>query len=221
MGDVLPPDSILAEWIATVSMAFNDLALIHQQIEADHETPHKFFYWLRIAIAHFSEAADYLAETRDIEEVAAFIASLPAEVQERGERCVALYQDRESEIKQIRNLTAFHYVGLNPKKKKRPVADALEALRGERGIFKRGTVRDARLLYADDVAGSLFIRATSWKDFGEVHRDISAGIDAFMRFANPAVVDYFERAGEAGAAFEEVQPTEGDGWAPFGSSTAD
>jgi hypothetical protein len=218
MGEVLPPDSILAEWLATLSMAFNDLALIHQQMEADHGTPHRFFYWLRIGIAHFSEAVEYLAETRDIEEVAAFIASLAREAQESCQLCIALYREREAEIQQIRNLTAFHYAELNPKKKNRLVAGALRELGSERGVFKRGTIRDARLLYADDVAATLFLRSTpSWKNVGEIHRDISAGINAFMRFANPAVTAYFERAGAAGVTFADVRPT-GDGWAPFGSS---
>jgi hypothetical protein len=220
IGEVFPSDSMLAEWLGTISMAFNDLALIHGQIEVDSETPHKFFYWLRIAIAHFSEAADYLAQTRDIEGVAVFIASLPKDARDNAQRCIDLYARRESEIQQIRNLTAFHYAELNPDKKKRIMAGALKALRAERGVLRRGTVRDARLLYADDIAATLFVRSTpSWGDLNAVHGDIEAGITSFMRFTNVAVTTYFERAAQDGTKFVEVEPNPDGGWQPARTGT--
>jgi hypothetical protein len=90
-GEVFPPDDLLGEWVATLAVAFNDLALVHDRIEADHQIPHRFFYWLRLAIAHFYEAAKYLDATADVDQDKRFVATLPTEAQEQYATCLGRF----------------------------------------------------------------------------------------------------------------------------------
>jgi hypothetical protein len=213
VAEVFPTDDLLSEWVATLAVAFNDLALVHERMEHDAETPHRFFYWLRLAIAHYSEAADYLAQTRAIPEVEVFVQSLPPETRARYETCLDLYEARESEIHQIRNLAAFHYPELRAGRRTRPMKAALEAFAatGEPGRVKRGQVRQARMLFADDLMSFLFVRSTpTWPDAEALHHDIERGIDAFMRFTNPAIEEFFLRAQGRGALFIEEPDASGN-----------
>ena len=81
-GEMFPPDDPLSEWAATVALAFNDLSLVHDRLGDDEAVPHRWLYWLRLGIAHFAEAADFVRETETIPAVAEFIDSLPAKAQE-------------------------------------------------------------------------------------------------------------------------------------------
>ena len=69
-GEVLPPDDVLAEWVATLALAFNDLSLVRVQMGEDEGPKHRWLYWFRLGIAHFAEAASYLRKTSEIPEIA-------------------------------------------------------------------------------------------------------------------------------------------------------
>jgi hypothetical protein len=143
-GMVFPPDDLLSEWLATLSLAFNDLALVHEQIEIDRETPHKYFYWLRLAIAHFFEAAKYLDETAEIGEVKAFVATLSEEAQEQYQACLDRYRTHETSMQRLRNQAAFHYPRLQPGRANRPMRKVLEELAADTGQIQKaeiGTIR--------------------------------------------------------------------------------
>jgi hypothetical protein len=210
-GLVFPADELLAEWVATLSLAFNDLALAHERLEADHETPHRFFYWLRLAIAHFYEAAMYLDDASEVPEVKEFVASLSPEAQQHYATCLARYRERETPTMRLRNQAAFHYPRLQPGRQNRPMRRVLTGLADEMGQIDKGgegTIRDARLLFADDIVSRFFIDASGGEGaLEEVHPDIEAGITAFMRFTNVAIEEWFVRASERGAKFFDV----GDG----------
>lgn len=203
---VFPPDDLLSEWVATLALAFNDLSLVHTRIEEDHATPHKFFYWLRLAIAHFYEAGKFLDETSAIPEVAEFVAGLSPEAQGYFETCLTHHRERATPTLRLRNQAAFHYPTLSPDRANRPMKKVLESLSGETGQIDRGgsdTVRGSRLLFADDVVSRFFVQASGGEDaLATVHPDIEAGITAFMRFTNAALDEWFFRAQERrGAKF--------------------
>lgn len=204
-GVVFPPDDLLAEWVATLALAFNDLALVHDRIEADHEIPHRFFYWLRLAIAHFYEAAKYLDESAEVDEVKSFVATLPTDAQERYETCLERYREQQTPTQRLRNQAAFHYARLQPTRQNRPMKKVLEGLAGETGQIdkgERGTIRESRLLFADDIMSRFFVEATGGEDVLEqVHRDIEAAITAFMRFTNAALDEWLFLAQKRGAKF--------------------
>ena len=63
--DFFSPDEPLSEWVAILALAFNDLSLLHEQMQRDAMTEHRFFYWLRLSISHFGEAGSYLVRASD------------------------------------------------------------------------------------------------------------------------------------------------------------
>jgi hypothetical protein len=203
MGDVFPADDPLSEWVATLAMAFNDIALIHERMIEDQDAHRRFFYWLRLAISHYAEAVDYLITTEPVEVVGHFRESLSDEAQNAYKECVERYVARESEIQQIRNVVGFHYPELRfsaSRRRQRPMQQALTALAGETGRIKRDVIINARFFFADDVAATLFMRSTpTWDDVLTAHRDIVEGMEAFMRFGNPAITEFFSRAAAGGA----------------------
>lgn len=204
-GQVFPADDLLSEWAATLSWAFNDLSLVHVRMEEDHETPHKFFYWLRLAIAHFYEAIQFLDDASSIPAVVAFVDTLSPEAQEAYNTCLGLFKDHKVATLRLRNQAAFHYPALKPGRTNRPLKNVLEQLAGEQAQFdigETGKIRDARMLFADDIASGFFVQASGGEEALEgVHRDISAGISAFMSFTNAALDQWFFHAQKRGAGF--------------------
>jgi len=203
IGDVFPADDVLAQWVGTLSLAFNDIALVNSRMVEDQDDAHKFFYWLRLAIAHFAEAAEYLVDTREVPQIEEFVDSLRPDVQQSYRDCLSRYQAKRSEIQQIRNVVAFHYPELRQdggRWRSRPMQQALASLVNETGRIKRARIIEARLLFADDIAAMLFTRSTpTWGDVRDVHADITGGMTSLMRFANPAVEEFLTRAARRGA----------------------
>lgn len=160
-GEMFPADDVLAEWVSTLAIAFNDLSLVRNQLGQDDAVPWRWFYWLRLGIAHFAEAASYLRETAGIPEIAEFIGSLPEEAQAHYTDCVARYEAHTTVIERIRNEAGFHYPELkivSSQHRKRPVQKVLAALADQPGQVEGETFGDARLLFADDVSAGLVLR---------------------------------------------------------------
>jgi hypothetical protein len=66
-GGVFPVDDPVSEWVATIALAFNDIALVHGQFDEAFEGPaFRYLYLLRISLGHFNEAAKYLDDTAEI-----------------------------------------------------------------------------------------------------------------------------------------------------------
>jgi hypothetical protein len=221
MGDLFPADDPLSEWLVLLAMSLNDLALVHDRLERDHASPHEYFYWLRLGVAHFFEAAKLLKRGRDIPEVAAYITTLPATVRNSHDTAVSIYDERYTELKMMRDVL-FHYARVWQRRGHPPeivVRLALEQLAPHRVTIKTGTLREARLLFADDVLATLFTRATGvpWADVAkdEVHQGVAQtqeriqeAITAFVRFANPALMDHLSRAKEEGLSVQVVEPVD-------------
>jgi len=197
---------VLSEWTATLALAFNDLAYVHRQFDETYSRPvFEYFYFLRVALGHFNEAAAYLDRTAAIPEVAAYAASLGTKERELYADCLRRYRSRESLIAQVRNLSAFHYPKLDPRRQRRPVKSALADLADEDGsIFKAatGTIGESRLLFADDIASKLFQHgARDDADLLDAHGEIKEAIQSFMRFANGALDEWWTRAAKRGVRF--------------------
>lgn len=202
-GRVFPPDQLMSRWVATLALAFNDLALVHARLEEDQDTAHKFLYWLRLGIAHFHEAAAFIAASSEVKEVRDFVATLSADAQESYADCLKRFKTRETPVARLRNQAAFHYPRLDAGRANPPMKRVLESLSFEVGQIDTGTtgkVRDARNLFADDVASRLFVTAAGGDDaLADVHHDISDAIRSFMRFANAAIDEWFIDAQRQGA----------------------
>src|SRR5215210_9204666 len=91
MEEVFPHENLLSEWLVTLAVAMNDLALVHVRLDEDQDNPDRAFYWNRLAISHFTEAALFLEETAEVEEVSGFVESLPEAARANYEECLAVF----------------------------------------------------------------------------------------------------------------------------------
>src|SRR4051794_33365935 len=98
MGEAFPADDVVAEWLMTLALVSNDFALVATRMEEDAEEPsgYKFFYWTRLFISHFHEAALYLDDTKEIPEIKAYVASLDSPAPEHYAATLAAYAKRKS-----------------------------------------------------------------------------------------------------------------------------
>lgn len=206
-------------------MALNDVALVNDRLERDYEWPYEYLYWLRLGVAHFYEAAKLLKRGREIPEVTAYIATLPATVRSRHSACISIYDERHEELKMMRDVL-FHYARNWRRRGREPEAvvhSALQQLAQGRTTMKTGKLREARLLFADDIVAAIFTRATGvpWADVtndemqehvGKVQKRIEEAVTAFVRFANPALMEHLGRAVERGMPLQKVELVDPDDW---------
>lgn len=218
-GEMFPADDILAEWIATLALAFNDLSLVRTQLGKDETVSWRWFYWLRLGIAHFAEAARYIRETAENDAIAEFIGSLPEDAQAHYKDVVARYEAHGTVIERIRNEAGFHYPVLkieSSQRRKRPIQIVLAGLADQPGSVEGETFGNARLLFADDVVAGLVIRAHGNDEalgapaeeqlrlLGPVHLEIEKAIASFVSFTNDALQEYFKRRIADGASWERL-----------------
>lgn len=211
MGEVYPADDPLSEWLVTLSLAMNDLALVHERLEEDQNELDRAFYWRRLAVSHFWEVALFLRDTAGIPEVKTFLGSLGDATRRNYDECLSVFNELRGKLNNTRNKAAFHYPQLKPcnAKLERPVREALTKLHGNRGIVRKGTIRDGRAFYADAVVYEIFAKEVGGADaVDEFNARVAAGVTAFMRFANLALDEHVDRAHERGARLDEVQPVD-------------
>lgn len=80
--DLFPPDDPLAQWVANVSRAANDLLLANRRLAAgleSGESQDEVIYDIRAVSTHAWELAEFLRNSDD-DKIQRFIADLPAEV---------------------------------------------------------------------------------------------------------------------------------------------
>ena len=79
LGDAMPADSQLAQWITTVGLIYNDMAVtsdrLAQLMDTRREDAYERLYLSRLQLAHFREAVRFLHESHGkCPEVAAFVS---------------------------------------------------------------------------------------------------------------------------------------------------
>jgi hypothetical protein len=211
MGDVFPRDDPLSEWLVTLAIAMNDLALVHVKLDEDQDNPDRAFYWNRLAISHFTEAGLFLDQTTGIDEVSVFVTSLPAAAQGAYAECRAVFEECRGRLFLVRNKATFHYPSLRPAdlQAARPVRDALGVLADDRGIVRSARIRDARALFADDVVATIFAAELGGLDaIPDFEARVAVGVTAFIRFANLALDEHLLRVREGGVPVEQVAPVD-------------
>jgi hypothetical protein len=208
IGEAFPADDLLSEWLVTLAVAMNDIAFVHARLEDDQDRDDRAFYWQRLALAHFTEVGLFLSETREIEEVSAFVETLPADTRANYERCLDVFEEQRGRLFTIRNKTTFHYPELRlTAQAERPVRRSLTELADERGVIRPGSLRTGRALFGDDVIAALFARELGGLDaLPEFYRRVGEGTTSFVRFTNLALDEYLARKHEEGVAIENVEP---------------
>lgn len=205
-GDVFPVDDAVGEWLATLAMAFNDIAFVHRQLDDAYTNrpAYEYFYFLRLAIGHFNEGAALLDKTEMVTEISGYVASLDSTARVLYGDCLKRYRSQRSVVAQARNYSAFHYPKFQPSNQRRVMRRALLHLANEHGWTYKApsrTIRDSRLLWADDIESVLFEGATAnHEDLFAAHEEIKASITSFMRFVNAALDEWWQRALKRGVS---------------------
>ncbi len=211
VAEVFPEDDPLSEWLITLALAMNDLVLVHVRLVEDQDEPDKAFYWNRLALSHFTEAALFLHNTADVTEVKVFVESLGDEAQAKYDACLTFFSECRDKLFRVRNKATFHYPKLRPANPDddRPIREALSAMRDDRGVIRSGPIRDSRALFADDVVVTIFARAVGGLDaLPSFAAQVGDGTTAFIRFVNLALDEHLVRARERGVAIDEVEPAD-------------
>lgn len=217
IGQVYPADDPLSEWLATISMAANDLIAVHV-LMAETDDDSLRWYFFRAAAGHFYEAAKHLDETENVPEIKTFVASLPQPAREAHERVLALFRPHKTLISNLRN-SVFHYPSMmNPQqpgvlRTARRLPAILRMAADHESHVRLGRLKDARMVFADELSIGLAVRAVGTPQNLEKLQDaVREGVQAFMRFMNPALDEHTIRRQRAGAVvtFEETPREEAD-----------
>jgi len=206
-GDVFPADDPVAEWVATITLAFNDIELVHGQFDEAFDGPaYRYLYLLRVALGHFNEAAAFLEATAALPEIHAFVRTLPDDVRASYKDSLRRYAERKSFLGQVRNLSAFHYPAMSRARgRKRVMQRVLADLEdATTSMFRSasGTIGDSRQLFGDDIVSRLFTAGAKTDDeLYDHHAEVREAITSFMRFANGAINEWFGRAIDRGVVF--------------------
>lgn len=205
IGDVYPADDVVSEWLSTVSMAANDLITVHV-LMAETEDESLRWYFFRAAVGHFYEVAKHLDETENVPEIKTFVESLPQPAREAHARVLALFRPQKAQISNLRN-SIFHYPSMmNPQQ-----PGTLRASRSLRAILRLaanhvshvrlGRLKDARMVFADELTVGLAVRSVgTTQNLERLQETVREGVQAFMRFMNPALEEHVIRRQRAGAA---------------------
>lgn len=222
MGEVYRADDVLAQWLVTLSLAMNDITLVHTRLDEDQADPAKTFYWNRLAVSHFTEIGLYVADTDRLPEIRVFVDSLSEDARLNYDTCLRAFAEARGRIFRVRNEAAFHYPELrqNDPQVRQPVRDALAHLADERGVIHGGVgvvIREGRALYADDVVSTIFVNAVGGLDAVDgFFALVAEGTTAFIRFTNLALDEHLFRAAQEGASVVLVEPVDPDdlsaGW---------
>lgn len=202
--DLYPADDLLSEWLATISMAANDLIAAHV-LMADTDDDSLRWYFFRAAVGHFYEVARQLEDTEGLPEVQAFVASLPQPARESYEKVLSLFKANKAQLSNMRN-AVFHYPSLmNPQKRdelraNRDLPIILRAVAKDETLVRMGQLKNVRFEYADELTAQLVVRKVGTvQNYEKLQAVVREAIQEFMRFMNPALDEHITRRQQAGA----------------------
>ena len=167
IGEVLPADDPLAQWLVNLARSLNDLMIANARLTAGFiaETPAtEHFYDIRQIAVHSWELTEFLRESeRDYEEVAEFMATLDGEWrQDYVELLEAFSAPEESDSEGARSFKralasardqATHYSRINHKL----LTAALKRISDQEGTLLVGKLfKDFRAEFAADLDAQMF-----------------------------------------------------------------
>jgi hypothetical protein len=157
IGDVLPADDLVAQFLTGLAIIINDVTLVAAHMVAIHDKPEGDSgintYYLYLTCAYYREAAKYLDEMIDVPEVAQFLARLSSEGTENLDALRDSFRPWpgsfvKMKLEPVRNLV-FHYTPFRPKELVPHLAAASEL---ESWIeLGSGTYAETRYAFADEV----------------------------------------------------------------------
>jgi hypothetical protein len=204
IGDVYPADDLLSEWLATIAMAANDLIAVHV-LMADADDDFLRWYYFRAAVGHFYEVAKHLDETEHVAEVKAFVNSLPQPPRDSYAKVLAVFRQDKAHISNLRN-SVFHYPSMMNSQRPgvlltaRALPKVLRSAAHHESHVRLGRLKDARLVFADELTARLAIRSVGTvRNLEKLQFAVQEGVQDFMRFMNPALEEHMIRRQLTGA----------------------
>ena len=202
--DLYPADDLLSEWLATISMAANDLIAVHV-LMAETEDDSLRWYFFRAAVGHFYEVAKHMEDTEALPEIQTFVASLPQPARVSYEKVLSLFKDNKAQLSNMRNVV-FHYPSLmNPQQRgelraNRDLPTILQQVAEQQTVVRMGRLKDVRFEYADELTARLVIRKVGTvQNYEKLQDTVREAVQEFMRFMNPALDEHVTRRQQAGA----------------------
>jgi len=161
-GDAFPADSVIARWVAGMTLIANDLLQVNlgvieaSDVVVDQSSEAVYLFWL--ACAHYREAAHFMQKGSELPEVQASIAQLPEQTREHWAAIQESFEPWEGSfvqgrLKPLRD-DFFHY----PKPTDQKWGGMLARVADRRsGVRVRGSeiVGNVRGVFADDLRAEL------------------------------------------------------------------
>ncbi len=160
IGGAFPADDEVARYVASLSMALNDMRVAAEFAVRGEQPYHERLYFVRLLASHMREALKLVALIPDERDpIGAFVAELPASGSEARADVVRRIEDELqhrgetlfSEMKRIRDDT-FHYARDEPSQKRLTTAMELAAHEDGRYLISENWLRAE---YADVIATRL------------------------------------------------------------------
>jgi hypothetical protein len=196
IGDAFTPGDPLAEWVATVSLAANDLNLLSAWITAEDGTrPASPTYLFRVAASHFFEIGKYLALRRRQPMVIAFIERM-GETARGYRRVLTVYNEHITTLATIRDNSAFHYGPTSVEKKNPLIRRALIAVAEEQGeiYLNAGPVAFG---FAQELEAAIFTISCGGiepgaREIGSLLEEVASAATEFDEFAHIAIRNFLQ-----------------------------
>lgn len=201
IGAAFPADSILARWVAGLTMIANDL--IHTNVtlintldsgNAAESSDATFYFWL--ACAQYREAAEFLRQ-KEPPEVASFVAQLsPETLRHRAEILPSFTPFPgsfvDTVLRPLRN-RLFHYPKASSEELRSALAAASLQVSGVR-VMGEEKVGNVRGVFADEVRARLlggYLHATdAEREIRETMKSISGLMSSLIAFAHGCLTEY-------------------------------
>jgi len=205
IGDVFCPGDVLAEWVATLAIAANDLATVGAWIEEPDERARTHPYLFRVVCSHFFEISKYLTLWQGEPAIVAFVAKLDAEGTHSYREVLDTYAALQPTLGKIRDNSAFHYGPTVAASKNPLIRQALRAIADDPGLVVVSGER-AWFGFAGEAAAAIFTLSCggSDPDAGEVERtirEVAGAIIELRRFATAAVTRFVADSGSPTETF--------------------
>jgi hypothetical protein len=215
IGDAFTPGEPISEWVATVAMAANDLAVVNGWLRQDDPRGGRDAYLYRVGMGHFFEIGESLRAQGAEPSVTDFIESMGEEAD--GYRAALDVHARwRPQLREIRNLASFHYPQAGSSRSRLTIA--LREAADSNGVVSISEEPDVRRFdFADEITAALFTKCAGDDTMLDLFREVSGAIIEFDSFAVHAVAQFVGASGARRTRVVPVDPHDRDaGWLPLG-----
>jgi hypothetical protein len=212
IGTVFPADSILARWVAGLTMIANDLVQINihyldksQEERVDNTPESLFLFYLTCSL--YREAAKFLDESKHHEDIHTFIKQMPIEAQERWGNIKSSFDPWPdsfvcNDVKPVRD-ALFHYPSPSDSRWVEVLGDLGSHVGGVR--IRGNRAADVRGVFADDLRTAMLTSHLHGQalDLAGFIQRMSLCATQLMLFAHESMAEYLNSIPREDIEFDE------------------